>query len=94
MSTVKAELHSLIDSLSENQANKLKKVVSLFVTEFMSVDRENNDKNQAFLKTLSNAPEDDEPLTADDLSAIAEAEADIKAGRVQPLADVAKEFGL
>jgi hypothetical protein len=94
MSTVKAELHSLIDSLSEAQANKLKKVVSLFVTEFMAVERENTDKNQAFIKTLMNAPEDDEPLSADDLAAIAEAEEDIKAGRVRPLSDVAKELGL
>lgn len=94
MSTVKAELHSLIDGLSEYQANKLKKVVSLFITEFMPFDRENSDKNQAFLKTFMNAPEDDEPLTADDLTAIAEAEEDLKAGRVRPLADVAKELGL
>jgi len=94
VSTVKAELHNLIDGLSEYQANKLKKVVNLFITEFMSVDRENNDNNQAFLKTLMNAPEDDEPLSSDDLAAIAEAEEDIKAGRVRPLSDVAKELGL
>lgn len=94
MSTVKAELHSLIDGLSEYQAGKLKKVVNLFITEFMSIEREKNDKNQAFLKTLMNAPEDNEPLTADDLAAIAEAEEDIKAGRVRPLSDIAKELGL
>lgn len=41
-----------------------------------------------------NAPEEDEPLSADDLAAIAEAEEDIKAGRVRPLSDVAKELGL
>jgi hypothetical protein len=94
VSTVKAELHSLIDGLSEYQAGKLKKVVNLFITEFMSIEREKNDKNQAFLKTLMNAPEDNEPLTADDLAAIAEAEEDIKAGRVRPLSDIAKELGL
>lgn len=78
MNTTKAELHSLIDSLTEYQANKLKKVVSLFVTEFMPVDRESDKKKHANLKALWNTPENDEPLTTDDLTAIAEAEEDYK----------------
>jgi len=78
MSVAKTELHSLIDSLSDYQADQLKKVVSLFVTEFLSVDRGNYDKNQADLESFLSAPENDEPLTADNLTAIAEAEEDYK----------------
>jgi hypothetical protein len=92
MGTAKADLHDMIDSLSEYQANKLKKVVTLFVVEFMSTDQE--DKNKAILEAFMNAPEDDEPLDAEALAAIAEAEKDIKAGRVRPLSDVVKEYGL
>ena len=92
MNSAKTELHSLIDSLSEYQANKLRKVVRVFITEFLTVDQE--DKEQAIIKALMNAPEDDDPLTVDELAAIAEAEEDMKAGRTRSLADIAKDIGL
>jgi len=94
LSTVKAELHRLIDSLSEYQASKLKKVISLVVVEFMPTVEEPSDKDQAVLKAFMNAAEDDEELSAEELSAIAAADEDIKAGRVRSLAEVVKELRL
>lgn len=44
------------------------------------------------LLAFLNAPEDDEPLTDEDLAAIAEAKADIAAGRTVPLAEVLAEL--
>ena len=44
------------------------------------------------LVAFLNAPEDDEPLTDEDLAAIAEAKADIAAGRTVPLAEVLAEL--
>lgn len=44
------------------------------------------------LMAFLNAPEDDEPLTDEDLAAIAEAKADIAAGRTVPLAEVLAEL--
>lgn len=51
-------------------------------------------QDEAFLKALENAPEDDEPLTPEDARAIEEAEQDIREGRVHTLEDVRKELGL
>ncbi|QDR82001.1 hypothetical protein [Sporomusa termitida] len=82
MSTAKADLHGIIDSLSEYQARKLKKVISLVVAEFMTADQD--DKNKTMLEAFANAPETDEPISDEDLAAIAEAEKDIKAGRMRP----------
>jgi predicted transcriptional regulator len=44
------------------------------------------------LMVFLNAPEDDEQLTDEDLAAIAEAKADIAAGRTVPLAEVLAEL--
>lgn len=44
------------------------------------------------LLAFLNAPEDDEPLTDEDLAAIAEAEADIARGDTVPLADYLAEL--
>lgn len=45
-----------------------------------------------FVLTLEAAPEDDEPLTDEDLAALSEAEQDIKAGRVTPHEEVKARF--
>lgn len=43
---------------------------------------------------LDNAPLDDEPVTPEDEAAIAEAEADIAAGRLTSAEEMRAEFGL
>ena len=50
--------------------------------------------DDAFVQALRNAPEDDEPLTEEDLKAIEEAEEDIRQGRVKPWEQVKRELGL
>ena len=44
--------------------------------------------------SLAEAPLDDEPLTDEDIAALAEAEEDIKAGRLIPAEEVYRELGL
>jgi hypothetical protein len=44
--------------------------------------------------SLLNAPVDDEPLTEEDLKALAEADEDIRCGRVMSLEQVAQELGI
>ena len=43
---------------------------------------------------LANAPNDDEPVTAEDAAAIAEAREDLAQGRTLPLAEVRRRLGL
>ena len=47
-----------------------------------------------FCKPSSNAPEDDEPVTEEDLKDIEEAEEAIARGETESLDDVMREFGL
>lgn len=42
-------------------------------------------------RALTNAPEDDEPLSAAEIAAIEEGEADVRAGRVRSLEDVKRD---
>jgi len=51
------------------------------------------DSIDAYLRRIANAPEDDEPLTAEDEQAIAEARADVAAGRLIPLEQLERELG-
>lgn len=46
------------------------------------------------LRSLMNAPLDDEPLTPEEEEAIAEAEEDIRLGRVVTSAELRRELGL
>lgn len=45
-------------------------------------------------KALAGVPEDDEPLTDDDLAAIAESDKDLAAGRIVALEDLKRDLGL
>ncbi|HEY9900186.1 MAG TPA: hypothetical protein V6D00_13515 [Pantanalinema sp.] len=51
-------------------------------------------EHQALPPVLAEAPLDDEPLTDEDLTAIAEAKADIAAGRMTTAEEMRAEFGL
>jgi predicted transcriptional regulator len=52
------------------------------------------DSTDAFSRLIANAPEDDEPLAAEDEQAIAEGEADYAAGRTIPLEQIERELDL
>lgn len=64
-------LHTLIDTLQEDELQ-----VALRYLEHLGTD------DAEPLWSLSNAPVNDEPLTADDEAALAEAERDLLEGRV------------
>lgn len=80
----RSRLHELVDALPESEIEVAKKALECLA------NKECDPVLQAFL----NAPEDDEPLTEDELKAIEEGEEAIKRGETEPLEDVLREFGL
>jgi len=68
MATSKERLTELINQLNDNQISEV-----IDFTEFI--------KNKAQKDFWNNLPEDDEPLTEDDLKAIKEGKEDFKAGK-------------
>jgi hypothetical protein len=73
--TRREHLHRLIDELPEDVVG----AVQLFM-EFVLFRRQRSDLTDPVLRTFMNAPADDEPLTAEDIAAIAEARADFTNG--------------
>lgn len=85
MSVQKEELYRLVDALQEQEIPIAKRFLEFLITEPDEV---------AWEKLLKNPPIDDEPLSDDDLIAIAEAEKDIAEGRVKPWEQVKKDLNL
>jgi hypothetical protein len=65
--TTKERLHKLVDELSDGEADD--------ALEFIATQRKD-----PLLRVIANAPEDDEPWTAEDEAAMAEVRADRAAG--------------
>lgn len=90
--SVHEELLKLIEALPESEIPVVKSFVEFVLSRTASKD------SKAFLDpvlhALETAPEDDEPLTEEDLKAIAEGEEDIRQGRVTPWEDVKRDLGL
>ena len=80
----KEKLHELVDALPESEVEAAKRALECLV------NKECDPVLQAFL----DAPEDDEPVTEEDLKAIEEAEEAIARGETESLEDVLREFGL
>lgn len=72
------ELRALVDAIPEDRLPAAREALEQLADPVL----------MAFL----NAPEDDEPLTDEDLAAIEEGRADIAAGRTVPLAEVLAEL--
>lgn len=95
MSTERAELYNIIDSLSAAQLVLAKKLLSA-----LSDTEINGEVKPNRLYRLSDVingvpiPEDDEPITEADLKDFAEAEEDLKHGRIFSMDEVKKELGL
>lgn len=70
--TNKERLHALVEDLPENEVH-----AALRFLEYLR-DLEHS----PLMKTLREAPPDDEPVTKEDLAALAEAWEDVKQGRV------------
>lgn len=50
-------------------------------------------RTDSLTRLLDNAPADDEPVTLEEEALVAEANADIAAGRTIPLAEILRDFG-
>ncbi|MBW3629314.1 MAG: hypothetical protein KY464_08460 [Gemmatimonadetes bacterium] len=81
--TVKQQLHALIDLLPESEMETARRVLEgLHATA----------ASQRY--TLEDAPVDDEPETEEERAAVAEARADLAAGRVHSHEELKRELGL
>lgn len=65
--TIKERLHKLVDELSEREADDALRYIA-------------NQRGDPVIAAFRNAPDDDEPLTAEDENALAEVQADRTAG--------------
>ena len=80
----KDRLHELVEALPESKVEAANKYLECLV----------RDECDPFLQALRNAPEDDEPLTEEELKAIEEGRKAVARGETTPLEDVMREFGL
>lgn len=77
------EIISLIDGLPDSELHAVKRYIQYI-----------RDLQDPFLNALAEAPWDDEPLTDEDLEAIAESKEDIVAGRVISAEELKRELGI
>jgi len=85
MSMQKEELYRLVDALPEQEISTAKRFLEFLIVK---------PGKESWEELLKNPPIDDEPLTADDLKTIAEAEKDIAEGRIKPWEQVKRELRL
>lgn len=81
--SIKQELHALVDALPESEVETARRVLNGLRA-----------IADPLAWALENAPLDDEPVTAEEEAAVAEALADVAAGRVYSMQEVRRELGL
>jgi hypothetical protein len=79
VATTRDELHALLDAVPDDRLNNARAALEAL--------------SDPFLVALLNVPEDDEPVTEDDLEALAEARAEYARGETIPLDVIRCEFG-
>ena len=80
--TTKEHLHRLVDELSEAEAKRALVLIR-------------DQREDPVIATFRDAPEDDEPLTAEDEAALAESRAEIAAGvPTIPFEEIKRKYGL
>lgn len=80
--TTKEQLHRLVDELSEAEAER-----ALVLIRY--------EREDPMVATFRDAPEDDEPLTAEDEAALAESRAELAAGvPTIPFEEIKRKYGL
>ena len=82
--TIQEQLHHLVDELPESELHTAQR--------FLEYLRDLN--LDPVLRAFSNAPEDDEPLTAEDEAAIREAEEEFARGKGIPWEEARVRLGL
>ena len=78
MATTRERLHAMLDELPDEQLDDAEAAIAALAVPF---------------RPLAEAPEDDEPLTAEDLAAIAETRAELARGETVAGDAVRREFG-
>ena len=80
-------IKSFVDGLPDRELHAIKRYLQFrrFIGDL---------PDDPFAQALASTPADDEPITADDLAAIAESEDDLAAGRIVPLEDLERDSGL
>ena len=76
--TAKEQLRERIETLTEREAERTLRLL--------------DDMRDPMSRCLDDAPLDDEPVTPEEEAAVAEAEADIAAGRTVSLEEILREF--
>lgn len=85
MSTERAEINNILDQMPDELILAVKNFALATKKEYEQM------KTKAYLASI---PEDNEPVTNEDLKAFAEAEEDLKHGRTIPADQVWKKIGL
>ena len=80
---VKRQIKDLIDGMPPAELLVIKRFVQYV-----------RDMEDPFLRNLAEAPWDDEPLTDEDIAALAEAREEVKAGKLTSHDEVMRELGL
>ena len=76
--TAKEQLLQRVQTLTEDEAAETLRLL--------------DQRTDSLTRLLDNAPPDDEPVTPEEEALVAEANADIAAGRTIPLAEILREF--
>lgn len=76
MNTIKKELYHMIDNLPEQELFTAKKFLGYLLSAYSKITEDE------FTSIFENAPEDDEPLTEDEILAVEESKIAIKRGEV------------
>jgi predicted transcriptional regulator len=79
--TIKERLHQLVDELTDEEAKR-------------ALGRVESEHEDPLIVAFRDAPEDDEPLSAEDEEAMAEGLADIAAGQTIPHEEIKRKYGL
>ena len=81
--TIKKDLHRLVDELPKKELPVAKRYLEYL-----------RNMGDPVLRTMLEAPEDDEPETEEERAAVAEAYEELATGKMTPLEDVKREFNL
>ena len=78
--TTREKLHRLVDELADAELAPTLRIVEL-------------QRHDAVIQAFANAPEDDEPWTAEDEAAVAESDAEFAAGNTLSHEEMLRKFG-
>lgn len=92
--TSREEIKRLIDVLPDQELHAVRRYLQFlrFMNDPPFIPADHFLMNDPVARNLASAPADDEPLTKDDLEAIAESDDDFAAGRIVALEDLKRNL--